>query len=72
MEIDINLGKLPQKEKGSLELIECKTIEEKRRHGLERLASGFRTFSHFGFDATGSAFNGTSSVFEITESDGNL
>ena len=29
MEIDINLGKLPQKEKGSLELIECKTIEEK-------------------------------------------
>ena len=50
MEIDINLGKLPQKEKGSLELIECKTVEEKRRHGLERLASGFRTFSHFGFD----------------------
>ena len=50
MEIDVNLGKLPQKEKGSLEIIECKTIEEKRRHGLERLASGFRTFSHFGFD----------------------
>ena len=49
-EIDINLGKLPQKEKGSLEIIECKTIEEKRRHGLERLASGFRMFSHFGFD----------------------
>ena len=50
MEIDVNLGKLPQKEKGSLEIIECKTIEEKRRHGLERLASGFRMFSHFGFD----------------------
>ncbi len=49
-EIDINLGKLPQKEMGSLEIIECNTIEEKRRHGLERLASGFRMFSHFGFD----------------------
>ena len=46
-EIDVNLGKLPQKEKGSLEIIECKTIEEKRRQGLERLASGVSTFAHF-------------------------
>ncbi len=30
--------------------IECKTMEETRRHQLERLASGFRMFSHFGFD----------------------
>ena len=31
---------------------------------------GAYRFSHFGFDATGSAFSGTSSVFEVTESDG--
>ena len=48
--IDINLGKLPQKERGSLVPIECKTIEEERRQQLERLASGFRLFAHFGFD----------------------
>ena len=48
--IDINLGKLPQKERGSLVPIECKSIEEERRHQLERLASGFRLFAHFGFD----------------------
>ena len=48
--IDINLGKLPQKERGSLVPIECKNIEEERRHQLERLASGFRLFAHFGFD----------------------
>lgn len=48
--IDINLGKLPQKERGSLVPIECKSIEEERRHQLERLASGFRMFAHFGFD----------------------
>ena len=48
--IDTSLGKLPQKERGSLQQIECKTIEEQRRHQLERLASGFRVFAHFGFD----------------------
>ena len=50
MQIDTTLGQLPQKEKGSLQPIECKTIEEQRRHQLERLASGFRVFAHFGFD----------------------
>ena len=30
--IDTSLGKLPQKERGSLQQIECKTIEEQRRH----------------------------------------
>ena len=50
MEIDTTLGKLPQKERGSLQPIECKTIEEQRRHQLERLACGFRVFAHFGFD----------------------
>ena len=50
MYIDTTLGQLPQKEKGSLQPIECKTIEEQRRHQLERLASGFRVFAHFGFD----------------------
>ena len=48
--IDVNLGKLPQKERGSLMPVECKSIEEERRHQLERLASGFRLFAHFGFD----------------------
>ncbi len=48
--IDTDLGKQPQKEKGSLQPIECKTMEEQRRHQLERLASGFRMFAHFGFD----------------------
>ena len=50
MQIDTTLGQLPQKERGSLQPIECKTIEEQRRHQLERLASGFRVFAHFGFD----------------------
>ena len=50
LKIDTTLGKLPQKEKGSLQPIECKTIEEQRRLQLERLASGFRLFAHFGFD----------------------
>ena len=50
MEIDTTLGKLPQKERGSLQQIECKTMEEQRRHQLERLACGFRVFAHFGFD----------------------
>jgi ribulose-5-phosphate 4-epimerase/fuculose-1-phosphate aldolase len=48
--IDINLGKLPQKERGSLAPMEFNSIEEDRRHQLERLASGFRLFAHFGFD----------------------
>ena len=48
--IDTSLGKLPQKEKGSLLPVECKSPEEIRRHQLERLAAGFRMFSHFGYD----------------------
>ena len=48
--IDVTLGKVPQKEKGALSPVECKTTEELRRHQLERLASGFRLFAHFGFD----------------------
>ena len=48
--IDTSLGKLPQKTKGSIVPIECKTMEEIRRHQLERLAAGFRMFSHFGYD----------------------
>ena len=48
--IDTTLGKLPQKEKGSLSPIECNSPEEIRRHQLERLAAGFRMFSHFGYD----------------------
>ena len=49
-EIDVELGKISQKTKGSLQPIECKTTEELRRLQLERLASGFRLFAHFGFD----------------------
>ena len=48
--IDTSLGKLPQKTKGSIVPVECKTMEEIRRHQLERLAAGFRMFSHFGYD----------------------
>ena len=48
--IDTSLGKLPQKPKGSIVPVECKTMEEIRRHQLERLAAGFRMFSHFGYD----------------------
>ena len=48
--IDTSLGKLPQKIKGSIVPVECKTMEEIRRHQLERLAAGFRMFSHFGYD----------------------
>ena len=50
LNIDVSKGKLNQKEKGSLLPIECKSIEETRRYNLERLASGFRMFAHFGFD----------------------
>ena len=48
--IDINKGKLPQKPKGINETVECTTMEEKRRHELEKLTAGFRLFSHFGYD----------------------
>ncbi len=48
--INTSLGKLPQKTKGSIVPVECKTMEEIRRHQLERLAAGFRMFSHFGYD----------------------
>ena len=48
LNIDVSKGKLDQKEKGSLLPIECKSIEETRRYNLERLASGFRMFAHFG------------------------
>ena len=37
--IDTSLGKLPQKTKGSIVPVECKTMEEIRRHQLERLAA---------------------------------
>ena len=49
-EIDTSAGKLPQREKGSLVPLEFKSIDEERRHNLERLASAFRMFAHFGFD----------------------
>ena len=45
--IDISKGKLPQKPKGINETVECSTIEEKRRHELEKLTAGFRLFSLF-------------------------
>ena len=48
--IDTSLGKLPQKTKRYNVPVECKTMEEIRRHQLERLAAGFRMFSHFGYD----------------------
>ena len=50
LNIDVSKGKMDQKQKGSLLPIESKTIEETRRYNLERLASGFRMFAHFGFD----------------------
>ena len=49
-DIDRNKGKIPQKEKGSLTPIMTSTIEETRRHQLERLAAAFRLFAHYGFD----------------------
>ena len=48
--IDISKGKIAQRERGNLNPPEFKSIEEERRHGLERLASAFRMFAHFGFD----------------------
>ena len=44
--IDINKGKLPQKPKGINEMVEYSTIEEKRRHELEKLTAGFRSVSY--------------------------
>ena len=49
-DIDRSKGKLPQKEKGSLTPIMTSTIEETRRHQLERLAASFRLFAYYGFD----------------------
>ncbi len=49
-DIDRNIGKLPQKEKGSLTPVMTSTIEETRRHQIERLAAAFRLFAHYGFD----------------------
>ena len=48
--IDRTQGILPQKEKGSLQPIPCKAVEEERRMQLERLAAGFRLFALYGFD----------------------
>ena len=49
-DIDRNIAKLPQKEKGSLTPVMTSTIEETRRHQIERLAAAFRLFAHYGFD----------------------
>ena len=48
--IDRAKGKLPQKEKGSLNPIPAQSMEEQRRLHLERLAASFRLFSQYGFD----------------------
>ena len=48
--IDVTKGKTAQRIKGSLNPPEFGSIEEERRHGLERLASAFRMFAHFGYD----------------------
>ena len=48
--IDVTKGRVEQRGKGNLNPPEFKSIEEERRHGLERLASAFRMFAHFGFD----------------------
>ena len=50
MEIDVTKGKIDQRNKGNLTPPEFNSIDEERRHGLERLASAFRMFAHFGFD----------------------
>ena len=50
MEIDVTKGKIEQRNKGNLNPPEFNSIDEERRHGLERLASAFRMFAHFGFD----------------------
>ena len=48
--IDRTKGKLPQKEKGSLDPIPAQSMEEQRRLQLERLTASFRLFSLYGFD----------------------
>ena len=50
MDIDVTKGKTEPRNKGNLNPPEFNSIEEERRHGLERLASAFRMFAHFGFD----------------------
>ena len=50
MEIDVTKGKTEPRNRGNLNPPEFNSIDEERRHGLERLASAFRMFAHFGFD----------------------
>ena len=50
MEIDVTKGKTEPRNRGDLNPPEFNSIDEERRHGLERLASAFRMFAHFGFD----------------------
>ena len=50
MDIDVTKGKTEPRSKGNLNPPEFNSIDEERRHGLERLASAFRMFAHFGFD----------------------
>ena len=50
MEIDVTKGKTEPRDRGNLSPPEFNSIDEERRHGLERLASAFRMFAHFGFD----------------------
>ena len=50
MDIDITKGKTEPRNRGDLNPPEFSSIDEERRHGLERLASAFRMFAHFGFD----------------------
>ena len=50
MEIDVSKGKTEPRNRGDLNPPEFNSIDEERRHGLERLASAFRMFAHFGFD----------------------
>jgi ribulose-5-phosphate 4-epimerase/fuculose-1-phosphate aldolase len=50
--IDLAKGKLPFKGKGlsnSVNIANC-TLEEQRRHGVEKLAAAYRIFSRKGFD----------------------
>ena len=50
IEIDVTKGKTEPRNRGDLNPPEFNSIDEERRHGLERLASAFRMFAHFGFD----------------------
>ena len=50
MEIDVTKGKTEPRNRCDLNPPEFNSIDEERRHGLERLASAFRMFAHFGFD----------------------